>query len=297
MPNTLAHYGIQSLISKGVFRPADVKWIGVGCLIPDLPWIFQRLIAPLHAVDPIDLRLYVIIQSSLVMSLIFAGALSLQVHRSTRLFFLLAFNCLLHLLLDPTQTKWANGTHLLAPFSWQMTNFGFYWPEQYPALLLTLAGGILFPLFARKDRNREILIIAGRRQQLAGISLLALYCILPLFLLHIPLKADNHFTATLRLEQRAGHRIEIDRQPYQAKQKTIETMSGEMLQLRGADLPRHDAKMSIQGKFIDNHTILISKYHVHSPLRDIFSLVGISMLLISWLVALFKKRIRLEEIY
>ncbi len=296
MPNTLAHFGIQTLASKAIFRPADVKWIGLGCLIPDLPWITQRLIRPLEIIDPIDLRLYVIIQASLFMSLILAGAISLQAKNGRRIFFLLAFNCVLHLFLDPTQIKWANGTHLLAPFSWQLTNFGSYWPEQLPALLLSLAGLIIFPFFAWKDRNREILFVLHWTRQAAGLLLLCLYLLLPFFLLGGPLASDNHFAATLKKQQRTGSTIEIDRKPYHAQQSTIGTISGEQLKLTGLNLPEHDASLSVKGIFIDNNTILISKYHVHSPLRDISSKIGISLLLASWLVALFRKRIRVIRV-
>ena len=174
MPNTLAHFGIQALTNKAVFRPVDVKWIGLGCLLPDLPWITQRLILPLNMVDSIDLRLYVIIQSTLFFSLILSAAISLQVKDSKRIFLLLGFNCLLHLLLDATQTKWANGIHLLAPFSWQLINFNFYWPEQLPSLLLTLIGLILFPIFAWHNRHREIEFIMDRKHQAAVENMLNL---------------------------------------------------------------------------------------------------------------------------
>ncbi len=45
MPNTLAHFGIQTIASKVVDRTAEIKWIAVGCIIPDIPWITQRLIS------------------------------------------------------------------------------------------------------------------------------------------------------------------------------------------------------------------------------------------------------------
>ena len=291
MPNTLAHFGIQTVLSKAAFRRTDSKWIGLGCLLPDLPWISQRLIYGLHIVNPVDLRLYVIIQSSLFMTLILAAAISLQVRYSRRIFLVLAGNCLLHLLLDATQIKWANGIHLLAPFSWKLINYGSYWPEQLPALMLTLAGLLLFPFFVWKDRNKTVTVLCRAKRQTAGCVLLAIYLILPCFLLSGPRKANNHFTATLISGQRTGQYIEIDRKPYRAEQHTIESLSGERLHLRGKNLPRKDTTLSLQGTFLSQNTILISKYHVHTPLRDTASIVGISMLLASWLVALLGKRI------
>ncbi len=296
MPNTLAHYSIQTLTSKAVFQPTDVKWIGLGCLLPDLPWISQRLLLTPGLIDPIELRLYVIIQASLFFSLILAAAISLQTKDSSRIFLLLGFNCLLHLLLDPTQTKWANGALLLAPFSWQPTTFGWYWPEQLPTLLLTIAGLIIFPLFAWKDRNREIFFIQNRQRQAAGALLLAAYLLLPMLLLSGPLQANNHFTQTLQHKtERAGSYIEIDRKNYRAEDRSIGTISGERLKISGNNLPESDATLSIQGKFTDTNTILVSKFHVHSPMRDIYSILGICMLLTSWLLALFGKRIKLVD--
>jgi hypothetical protein len=290
MPNTLAHVTVQSLLSRTVMPGADIKWIGLGCLLPDLPWIGQRLLHSLAIVDPINLRLYVIIQSSLIFSLLPAAAVSLQCRDTKKIFFLLSFNCLLHLLLDPCQIKWANGSLLLAPFSWQMTSFGTFWPEQLPFLLLTLLGLILFPLFAWQDRQHLIVFLHNRKRQAAGSLLLTVYLLFPLLLLSFPLQMNSHFAATLKSNERTGMVIAFDRRQYQASSHTLDSYSDEQLQLTGS-LPEHDAVLSLQGEFIDNHTILVSSYHVHSLWRDYFSIIGIILLLGSWLVALLTKRI------
>jgi len=41
MPNTFVHLGIQTLGSKALLKGSDFKWIAVGCIIPDLPWILH----------------------------------------------------------------------------------------------------------------------------------------------------------------------------------------------------------------------------------------------------------------
>ncbi len=130
MPNTLAHLGIQTFCSKAIIPKADFKWIALGCIVPDLPWIVQRIIrfAGL-GVDLYDLRLYCIVQASLAFCLLVAAAVSLQVRDSGKIFLLLLLNCIFHLFLDASQLKWANGIHLFAPFSWDIINFGLYWPE------------------------------------------------------------------------------------------------------------------------------------------------------------------------
>jgi hypothetical protein len=95
-------------------------------VIPDVPWILQRIVSAgftASVVDPYDLRLYTIVQSSLIACLVLSLALSLLSSAPRRVFMLLAFNSFVHLLLDAMETKWANGVNLFAPFSWQLLNF------------------------------------------------------------------------------------------------------------------------------------------------------------------------------
>lgn len=297
MPNTLAHFGIQTLISKTAFRQADIKWIGLGCLIPDVPWILQRIIVPLHCIvplDPVDLRVYLIIQSSLFFCLLLSAAISLQTDNSKHVFPLLALNCLLHLLLDALQIKWANGSALFAPFSWHLIGFDFFWPEEWPTRLLTLTGLLIFPVAAWRDRRRTMYHVRDRRRQGAGFLLLFIYFTLPLMLFNGPLTADNHYAATLKKYHRLGMDIRLDRQAFRAADRTIQSYSGERFHLTG-ELPEHNSILSLQGRFIVDNTVLVSRYHVHSPLRDLYSKIGIFMLLIVWLVALYEKRIRINE--
>ncbi len=71
MPNTLAHLGVQTLWSKAILPRADFKWISLGCILPDLPWIVQRIVTlGLPGVNPVELRLYWIVQASLGFSLL-----------------------------------------------------------------------------------------------------------------------------------------------------------------------------------------------------------------------------------
>jgi hypothetical protein len=35
MPNTLAHLGIQGVATLSWLKKADLKWIFIGCIIPD----------------------------------------------------------------------------------------------------------------------------------------------------------------------------------------------------------------------------------------------------------------------
>ena len=66
MPNTLIHIGVQGLIYRTLSKEFDLRYVLLACVIPDLPWIMQRLVrAVAPGVDRIDLVLYSGVQSSL----------------------------------------------------------------------------------------------------------------------------------------------------------------------------------------------------------------------------------------
>ena len=71
MPNTLAHIGLQGLATRKLLRDADLKWIYLSCIIPDVPWIIQRLVRyVIPNIDLYDLRLYAIVQASFLFCLL-----------------------------------------------------------------------------------------------------------------------------------------------------------------------------------------------------------------------------------
>lgn len=296
MPNTLAHLGVQTLISKGICRNADFKWIAVGCILPDIPWIMQRIAHTLvPGINSVDLRLYAIIQASLFFSVLLSGAISLLAKDSGKIFLILAGNSFLHLLLDALQIKWANGVHLLAPFSWQLTGFHLFWPEQIPTQLLTLWGLGTLLFFSIKDGFKEVTFNSNRYRLSLAFLLGILYFLTPFLFFQEPAQADNHFLATLQdKDNRTGRHIEFDRGTYDPASRTISTITGEKLTVSGLPLSEK-TRISLQGKFIDEQTVQTTAYHVHHrSLRDISSQVGLLSILIIWIVALLKKRCRIE---
>jgi hypothetical protein len=295
MPNTLAHFGIQTLSSKAFFpRTADIRWIALGCLIPDIPWIVQRLLLPLHYFDPVDLRLYVSVQSSLLFCLLLSAALSIQAQQSGKIFLLLAWNCLFHLLLDTLEIKWGNGTLLAAPFSWEMTSFALFWPEQAPILFLTLFGLLYFPVAAWRERQRPLVLVRNKRRQGLGLVLLLIYLILPLGLLNAAFMADIHSSSTLKAPDRSGKTIAFDRRPFLGEQQVVFSYTDEYLELQGKNLPQEDGILSLKGIFINHNTIVISEWKLHQGHRDLFSLLGIFLLLSIYGFALYGKRITIR---
>lgn len=296
MPNTLVHLGVQTPASRFFQKGSDFKWIAVGCIIPDVPWIVQRvLLISESGVNPFSLRHYTTVQASLLGSLILCGVFALMAADSRKLFLLLAFNSLLHLLLDAMEIKWAGGVHFFAPFSWQMIGFNFFWPEHAVIVTLTVFGALTLVYAGSREWNIPVALAADRMKYGFALLLLAVYFVLPFALASGPAAADNHFTGTLRdVEGRPGRYLELDRSPYRSSDNTVAVFGGERLQVRGMHLPEN-ATVSVRGRFTDRHTIHISAFHVHSPLRDISSIAALMGILSIWLVALVKKRITFRQ--
>jgi hypothetical protein len=116
MPNALAHLGVQCLATRFLLKDVDYKWIYLGCIIPDLPWILQRIVKlAFPSIDHYDLRLYVVIQSSFCFCFLLSAALATLSVNYWKTLAILGFNSFLHLFLDACQIKRAKGVHFLAP--------------------------------------------------------------------------------------------------------------------------------------------------------------------------------------
>ena len=287
MPNTLAHLGVQLLATRAVLRESDPKWIYLGCILPDLPWILQRATrAALPEVSAYDLRLYVIVQSSFFMCLVLAGAFSAFSSRPGRVFSILAFGSFLHLVMDALQQKWASGVHLFAPFSWELSGFGLFWPEDPTTYALTGLGLLVFALawWRLPCRADDLVRPGGRAMVVLGV-LIPLYLLGPVLLRSGPEAADNHSVKTLReSEARAGLAVEIDRGVYLYGEGggIIRTFAGEAIAVRGIELSR-PARVSIRGRFLDPGTIQVSDWHEHRSLaRDLASYLGLALVLAYW---------------
>ncbi len=296
MPNTLVHLGIQSVSTKALFRQADFKWIAVGCVIPDIPWIIQRIILSVQTgINLFDLRQYVTVQASLFFCLILCAAIALIAAERTKIFLVLAGNSFLHLLLDAMQIKWANGVHFFAPFSWQLIGFNFVWPEHGITYGFTAVGFAALVYFGARDWKKNVVLALERSKYAAAVVFLAAYFILPFWLRSGPDLADNHYVVTLRsIEERPGQYLEIDRSRYRSSDNTVEIFSGERIKVTGA-YPSQDAILSVKGRFSDKDTIHISAFHVHSPVRDVNTVLGLAGVLFIWLTSLVKKKISVKK--
>ena len=290
MPNTLAHYGIQGLLTRSVVPNADPKIIFLGCMLPDVPWILQRVLLGLVPdLDPYSVRLYVIVQASFFLTVFLCLALALLFKAPTRVFGILAMGSILHLLLDAMQTKWGNGVHLFAPFLWELLNFGLFWPEDLPTYVLT-GLGLGYVIWSWRDavsRDPNFSRLTLGRVGLC-LGLLLLYLALPFFFFDGPYLEDNHYVRTLQSkDMRPGRPIEFDRTFYEKHERgDFVHAYGEQLKVR-EPLLDHPATVSIQGRFLTSDTIELLNLHEHrSWFRDGCSYVGLLLLSLMWGIAL-----------
>ncbi len=289
MPNTLAHLGAQALVSRGIIRDAELKWVYLGCLIPDFPWIAQRAVSVLiPSIDPYDLRLYVTAQASLAGSLLLAGSLAAASQAPRRTFPILALNCLLHLLLDALQTKWANGVHLLAPFSWRIWNVGLFWPESAPTYALS-GLGLAYVLWAACRRSSPAPIsfqLRSSHRAATALGLLMLYLALPFLWAPAVERSDSHFVQTLRdHDARTGRVVEFDRASYVSRPgvAVIRTFAGEELKLPDSGL-HESAQVSIRAMFLDPDTLRLRELHLlRAWIRVLASYLGLALVEAVWM--------------
>lgn len=293
MPNTLAHLGIHAITTKSVFPWADIKWIYLGAIIPDVPFILKRIIAIiLPFVDMLDVRLFAIPQASLLFSLVLAFAFSRFSLRPGRAFLVLGVGVLMHLLIDACQIKWGNGPRFLVPFDWSMTSFNLFWPEDMASHILT-ATGIAYVVYAF---TRPIAQQAADLCMPAGGQLVALaaavifYVASPVGLMDMVLRAGGGDVQLIRLEDRTGQPMELDRANYKTveNQHLIELYSGKFVMLQGlpAAIPDH-GKISVRGDFTAHNILRANDYHLnYGRFRELASIIGLAVIMIYWLIVL-----------
>ena len=293
MPNTLCHIGLQVPFSRILIAKADLRLIVLACILPDIPWICQRLLLKIPFADPYPIQLYFIVQASLAWSCLLAAALAVLTSVPGRTFALLAGNCLLHLLLDASQIKWANGVHLFAPLNWSMLRFDLFWPEHPLWKMLTLIGIITLAWQWRRAIFTPLPSLRLNRVRLAAAaSLLLCYLIGPLAFLSLVEAHDNAFLGTLRNQlERPGKYIEFDRLAYSAEHQQLTTILGESIRLVG-ELPAKSGLISVQGRFITPDQVMVTRLQQHSSFRDYASYLGLFMACALWLQSVIVARKR-----
>ncbi len=282
MPNTLAHIFVQGLTSRAIINNASFLWVCFAVVIPDLPWIIQRVVQILGPdINPFAMRQYAIVQASLFSCVLLSAALSALSREKLKTFTILSLGSLIHLLLDASQIKWANGVHLLAPFNWDLLNFGFYWPESFPTYILTFLGFAYFLYMLRSGIRLPPVLSLAAKNLIFAVCLLMAYFLFPFGLIDKPYEADNHFLKTLAEKQmRTGKTFEVDRDPVliNNEQVYLQIFTGEKILLKGVNIDTPGI-FSIRGKFSTPDSIVVEDSHRHvSGLRDLASYIGLLLI-------------------
>jgi hypothetical protein len=285
VPNTLVHFAAQGALSRALWRRLDPRWIYLGCLLPDLPWILRRVVVGIGLpVDGFDLRLYTMGQASLAGTLLLCGALALLTATPRLVLAVLGGNALLHLLLDATEVKWGNGVHLLAPFSWRMTSFELLPGEGVVYLALAIAGALLLAWEVAAARP-PLLGLDLRPKRLAAASvLLAAYFLAPLPFLGAIYASDSYSVRSLReVEARPGRTVGLDRTAFVATPAggRIRLWTGEEVRATGP-VPSRDATVSLYGTFLAPDVLRVDRLVEHRRDRDWPSYLALVLLGLVW---------------
>ena len=294
MPNTLAHLGLQGVVTKAFFRRSDLKWIYIGCIIPDIPWIIQRMFMALPIpIDLYDVRLYSTAQAAFFSCMVLSLALAMVSRRPGSVFLILSANSLLHLLLDACQIKWGNGVHLLAPLHWEMVNFGLFWPNGTFTYTLT-AGGLLFALlmWTRSIRESNQDLRFSFHRLIASLFLVGVYLMQPFLFLDALERTDMHYVHTFRhRDKRAGKPVMLDRIPYHPGENggTIRVYN-EDIALTGFNSPK-PVLLSIKGVFETPDLLTVNEVRIQPRfMRSAASYIGLGMVIGVWVGYLVRRR-------
>ncbi len=285
MPNTLAHFAVQGAASRGLWRRFDPRWIYLGCLLPDVPWILRRAVVGLGLpADPFDLRLYTMALASLAGTLLLAAALAAVTAAPRLVVSVLGANALLHLLLDATELKFGNGVHLLAPFSWRMTSFDLL-PGESPVYLALTAAGALLVAWEIARRQPPSLGFDLRPSRLAaGAALLTGYLLFPLPFLGAIEASGSYSVKVLReVDSRSGRTVSLDRTAFLATPAggIVQLWTGERVRAIG-ELPQHNASVSLQGTFLAPDVLRVDRLYEHHRDRDWPSYLALLLLALVW---------------
>jgi hypothetical protein len=298
VPNTLVHFAAQGAASHGLWRRLDPRFVFLGCLLPDVPWILRRAVVGFGLpVDAFDLRLYTMAQASLAGTLLLCAAIALLTAAPRLLFTVLGANALFHLLLDATEVKWGNGVHLLAPFSWRMTTFDLVAGESPVYLALTITGALLVAgEIVRRRPPRIGLHLRPARLAAAGAFLVA-YFLAPLPFLGAVLASDSYSVKTLReVSAREGRSVHLDRTAFVATPAggALQLWTGERVRAVGP-VPAHDATVSLHGTFLAPDVLRVDRLAEQRQDRDWPSYLALILLALLWVRPLLGARPETDE--
>jgi hypothetical protein len=288
MPNTLAHIAINGITTKFLIRKSDYLWIYLGCIIPDFPWILRRLIQFISpSINGYFLQSYLIIQASLAVSILLGLIFSFTSKNIYRTFLILSLGSILHLLLDPIQIKWANGVHLFAPFSWELINYGIFWPENIITYILTFSGLLFFLININSSIKTKFKLEITLNRIILILLLSTIYFLSPLLFIQNIKEKDCHFVSTLEnVDERVGKYAEFDRKSVNyddfSNNYWIESFNRDRIELLNIkNLASNN--VSVKGRFLTENRFYVEEFHENWEIfRDGASYLGILLISMLW---------------
>ncbi len=291
MPNTLAHIALNGPASRFLYKRADILWIYLGCIIPDIAWILRKIIEFLiPSINAYNLQIYSIVQSTLFFSLLLSFGFALVSNSTKKPFIILILGSILHLLFDMLQIKWANGVLLFAPLNWEIINYGIFWPESIITYIFTIFGFIYYLIHCKEIKQVKLPLTINKKKLIGVLIILVLYLVLPIFFITDSKSADNHFVNTLEnVAKRAGKYIEMDRKGVLFNEKTnsfwIKSFDESYIELSNINSISSN-RLSIKGTFLTNNLIKVYEYHENIELfRDGASYIGLLLIIIAWVIS------------
>jgi hypothetical protein len=288
VPNTLGHIGAQMLASRPFVRADQLRWVLVGCVLPDVPWILQRAVRTLvPAADPFELRAYVVTQGSLAMTLLLCAAVAAISRRPWPVFGILSLNAAFHLGLDALQSHWGSGVHLMSPFHWAPLSLGVFWPEGLASGVLTVVGLLAAGfVFQRRPASPADSLNLRAGAVGLGVAFALAYVAMPWALRDGVVRDDSHSLAVLRMDApRAGRTVELERNRFvrDASGAYVLAWTRERLDVVSGG-PDRTGTVTLRGRFDERGDLAIEAWHLHRPhTRELFTYLGLSLVVVGWL--------------
>lgn len=283
MPNTLVHIVAQGPVTSAIFPRVDLRWILLGTIIPDIPWILRRLITFVTTVDGNLVSIYASLQSSFLLCILLSAGISLLTTHPLRVFWALFAAVVGHLLLDMVEIKPGNGVLWLVPFSLEDSTFSLVWPEHWFVHGVTLAGSV-YALFLF-SRNVQWAVCpawpAGVTRSVTALILIVTYLAIPAALVD---RLGIRSLGEINGSSRVGQPYYVDRMPYRLRGEDayVLTNSGDEIRIVGTD-PVDAEVVSLSGVFIDENTVVVEEIHVNDArFRDYASFFGLLAIVAIW---------------
>lgn len=288
MPDLLTHFGSTYLVFRPMGYKDEIPLMYLGALIPDMPWIANRIFYFFDFSDPIQRLAYLIPFSTPFMAVIAALIIALTQRNTLRSFAMLLIAALFHILLDTMQTRIAEGSLLLYPASFTQYSFGWFWPEDTISYV-AVGIGFIVTMFS--------LIVSGPRPgiqktRLHLIIVLALIAALfPVLTIDRIISANAYRTGFLEAPQKwEGKQISLERETV-ISANAIKTFSGLTVKVAGKHNLQTGQSVSIRG-YYSNGTVYPELIHYHNAPRDIFSYIALFIFVCIWLNIPWKIRTR-----